>query len=465
LPKALNLFEIPMVLLLWMLSWGRVDTGAPAQGPRSIPVRLVLFSLVAFGGTLLNLEYFHSPAAVSQYLMLLEGLVLFVALSRLPFTASEVATFNKLLVAVLVFEVGLGLLQLPGRIRAGDSELVHGTFPGNAEQYALFVTLGLFYLIGMSRVRPERAKLYLGLTVVLLTLIISIDNKASWLGLTAACGLALWKARPPLVRYLRRLSPIALVGLAAAGVYLLATRLSDTVGPFSERLSVAWETRSLGRLGKIKAYHDILRSWWSHPHLAFVGSGLGNFYSRSGRQFYASSELQAQINPYANLPQGRPRHDDRTAVYGAYDSMGGLIRATARKPFYANYCAPADEIFPVGSEQVDGPFSAYTGLLGETGLVGALLYLSVWFSIVSEAGRSEVYGRHYPLVITGYGMLIYLLLNSLYGPWLETGRMTTIAMALAAMVAQLQRQEQSAELSGLDYAEAQPAERPVAQPG
>lgn len=446
LPRALNLAEIPIVGLLFFLSLTQGGASARPSWINSISNRLIGFSAVAIVGVLLNLSYFYPTAAASQFIMLMEGLVLFLALTRLPFTNGELRAFQRLLAALLVLEVFLGFCQLPSRLRLGDSEIVHGTFPGNAEQYAVFVTIGIFYLAGLARIRPERAVRYGVLVCVILALVVSIDNKASWLGLVVAMGLVFWKTESPLLKRIRKFGPVVIVVFTAIAVALLATKVSNTLRMYSERLGEAWSEGQILKLGKIKAYQDVLQSWRGNPHMALVGAGLGNFYSRSGRAFYRTVEIQAQINK--NLPDQSRYTAWKTGNYRASDSMGGIIHSSARDPFYAQFCQASDPIFPIGSEQVDWPFSPYVGLLGEVGLLGALLYLSAYWMLFKYLGLEiwnvERYGAAYPMVVATYGLLIYMLVNSVYGPWLETGRFTTILWGMAAMVVHLQRSEQAA---------------------
>ena len=118
--------------------------------------------------------------------------------------------------------------------------------------------------------------------------------------------------------------------------------------------------------------------------------------------------------------------------------MGGVIQPTAAvEPFYKRFFVKY-KIFSVGSAQVDSPFSAYAGLLGETGLIGFAIYMSFY---VGAFRRLKSYWERFhndvevfPLLTASLGFMIYTLTVSVYNPWLETGRMTTILWSMIGML-------------------------------
>jgi len=86
-------------------------------------------------------------------------------------------------------------------------------------------------------------------------------------------------------------------------------------------------------------------------------------------------------------------------------------------------------------------------MLGETGLLGTILYLGVFLRafrllgrLVREPSNSQ---DSYPLVVAAYGALIYILVNSVYGPFLETGRLTTILATLVGAASMLDPRRQA----------------------
>src|SRR5262249_35059118 len=78
-------------------------------------------------------------------------------------------------------------------------------------------------------------------------------------------------------------------------------------------------------------------------------------------------------------------------------------------------------------------------LLGETGIIGTLLYLSIYFGLmrslvmrVREAFTAQ--SQLYPAACAALGLVIYMMTDSGYNNWLETGRITTIAWAMAGLL-------------------------------
>lgn len=426
LPKALNIADVLITILLFLLSLRYARPSDASQSTPSIGGRLLPFNLVILTGALLNLKFVYAPAALSQIIMWNEPLLLFIALMRLPFTAEQVEGFRRILVKLLILECAIGVLQIPLYLKTGQTEQIIGTFYGNAEQYQGFMMLGVYYLLARERLEPHnRMRLWLGIFAIL-SMIILIDNKASWLGVAVSILYVLHlQARIGSSRRLKYL--LALIPIAAAGVYLVV-QFSPSLGKFSG-LREAWRTDNFRNLGKVKAYFDIRQAFEDHDHMWLVGSGPGNFYSRSATQFYILGQRLFRLDP----------GQQRAFTGRVSNSMGGVINPTTeREPFYAQFYLDR-EIFQIGSGQVDSPFSSYAALLGETGLVGTFLYLSIYFGLFrylrAEAERAVVCSPEiYPFAVAATGFLIYVATDSLYNHWLETGRMTTILWAMVAML-------------------------------
>ncbi|MCI0613369.1 hypothetical protein L0244_10290, partial [bacterium] len=144
---------------------------------------LVIFNLILVSGALLNFDYLYPKAAISQVIMWNEPIILFLILINLPFSLQDIKTFNKLLFFLIVFEFIVGVMQVPIYLKTGESESIIGTFQGNAEQYAAFLMIGIFYLFGKSKTEPSRKILYSLIIPAMLALILLIENKASWIGI------------------------------------------------------------------------------------------------------------------------------------------------------------------------------------------------------------------------------------------------------------------------------------------
>ncbi|GEM_PF-2367956 len=437
LPKIFNVIDIPIVALLFILSLAHRGKATPLSWARTISRRLLWFCVVLVLGAALNPGYFYLPAALSQVVMLVEPILLFVALTNLPITEQQITTYSRLLHKLVILQIAIGVLQLPARIQTGNSEAVHGTFTGNAEQYAAFLMIGIFYLIGLASLSPHKRKRYILAILLILVLAVSVDNKASWLGTACALALVLWRLDLLKLQQFRTLGPILLILSLGVGIAFLATRTSSSLIKY-QRL---WEVLSSGnatQLGKVKAYIDIARSHLTHPHMIFVGAGPSTMYSRASRQFYldATSRQTLYMNPDVASAE---LQDVRMSRDAASSAMQGVVTRTYRAPYYLNFYSGREAIWAIGSGQVDTPFSPYAGLLGETGVLGFLLYVGIYgMTLRRLASMLPVARQHvgaFPILTAAGGLMLYILVNSVYGPFLETTRYTTLLWSMVALCA------------------------------
>ena len=431
LPKILNVVDLPIVGLLFLMSMLQSAQGTYSPWVGTVSRRLLCFCIVLFLGCILNLKYFYFSAAASQAAMLMAPLLLFIAVTRLPFTQEHAVSYTRLLKALIILEVIVGVLQIPIRFKTGDSESVHGTFPGNAEQYGAFLMIGILYLVALCALYPQKRLRY-GLVIALILVnTLALDNKASWLGIVCALGFVLWRLGALKSKLLRIAGLFLILGLLGTFVGYVVSKTSRTLYKF-EALITAVREGEVKNLGKVKAYLDIVRSHISHPHMAVVGAGLSNFYSRASRQFYFSPTKRARmyINPNRLMPE--PAGSGR-----ASDSLGGAITLTTRTPYYDRYYNQTDGIYAIGSIQIDSPFSPYAGLVGETGLLGTWLYLSIYVLAIRRLVKwMTLYRRDpkiFPLLIISVGFTIYLMVNSIYGPLIETTRLTTLLWSMIGL--------------------------------
>lgn len=457
LPKVFNVADIPLVLAIFLVSLTGHPGIANPSWTSGIGKRLAGFLLVVALGCVLNSDFFYVFPAGSQLLMLTEPLLLFLAVVRLPFAQHEVDGYLRLLRRLIWLEVILGFLQLPGRIQSGETEWVHGTFPGNAEQYAAFLMIASFYFIAQSSLNPHRRRSYIAIVLVIQLLNISIDNKASWLGTAISLTFIVW-----------RLGNIALSGRAIIGLSLLlatvglgvgfvATKISTTMYKYEEVIRVFREGEFL-QLGKLKAYSDIVRSGVQSPHMLLVGSGLSTFYSRASRQFYLSQKARDRLFSNPGMLNEKGGDGGGDSERSASDSMGGVATIITSTPYYQQFYGDKNLIHAIGSHQVDQPFSPYAGLFGETGLIGLALYLGCYLVAFRRLNAYVNFYRDDPQILTlgsiSLGLMIYFIVNSLYGPFLETTRMTTILWSLIGLVVVRYRWLQANE----QWLEAEPVE-------
>lgn len=424
-PRLFNIADVFMVGLFLLLFLGH--KGATTLHRKEFD-RLVIFNLILVSGALLNLEYLHAQATASQLIMWNEPIILFLVLINLPFSLRDVRAFNRLLFALIIFEFLVGITQVPIYLETGQSESIIGSFHGNAEQYGAFVMIGVFYLMGKWRVEPAR-RVYHGITLLgMLALILLIDNKASWIGIALSILYLLHRmggldAHPTSkIKYVFAFSLLSLFGLFVIG------NSSSSLYKYAT-IQQAWQSGNFFNLGKFKAYRDVFTAYTHNPYMALVGSGPATFYSRASSQFYGLSE-DMFINPLARLADGKN-------AYRVSDSMGGVIEKTEAEPFFKTFFLES-KIYTVGSGTADDPFFSFVALLGETGILGTLVYLGIYVMVFKKLSfcfdRFRKDAALFPLTASTLGFLVYLMIISIYNNWLETGRMTTILWSMITMV-------------------------------
>jgi len=395
---------------------------------------LLIFNLICIIGSFLNAKYIYLPAAISQLIMWNEPIILFLILINVHFSIQSIDTFKKLLFFLIIIELIIGIFQIPTYISTGESESIIGTFQHNAEQYAAFLMIGVFYLLGRMTIESSKKRVHIIWIVGILILILLTENKASWI----AMGVSLFFLLNLIGKIRRdqssRIKIVFLMILFSLIGYLVISLTSSTSKKY-ENIFEAVKTNNILELGKMKAYADIFRSHSNHIWMFLVGSGLGTFYSRASTQYFGT------IDDYYGIPD--EYYSDHYNVspkknYRESDSMGGVIKQAENfEPYFKQFYIDR-KIFLVYSGTADSPYSSYVSLLGETGIIGFLIYIGFYiyilkrlkYYLIKHFGNPNIF----PLIAASFGFLIYLIIMSFYNFWLETGRLTTILWSMIAMV-------------------------------
>ncbi len=435
LPKFFNITDVFITAIFLGFF---ILTGQKIRYFKNVLYLLLGFNIVCIIGSLLNLDYFFLPAAIAQLIMYNEPIILFLVLVNLPFNLITIKRFNKILFTLIGLQIVLGVLQVPLFILTGDNEKITGTFPGNGEQYGIVMLIGIFLFLAMSIVKPQKKWRYYVAVIISIILIILVDNKASWLGIAVSLIYMTTRLLGSKRGMRYRLS-ILTIGTMLLGIAFGVAKESKTFYKIENTFKVISDGK-LFEIGKISAYKDVFQAFNEHPQMALFGSGLGNFFSRASRQFYHyeryldRTKIQRRfLNKEQILKEKAERLKRKQS-----NSMGGVIEFTHRDPFYANYYEGYKEFYFIGSGQVDSPFSTYNALLGETGFFGIFLYLLIYYLIIKSVNFKLKLFREdriiYPMGIAALGGIIYLLTVSVYGMWIDSGRMNTILWAITALI-------------------------------
>jgi len=429
LPRILNIADLLLVALLAVLFMlGGRDPRRVKSGFGKFTRRLLIFNVIAILGTLFNTRYIYPLSSVSQLLMWNEPIVLFLVLTNAQFSVADIEQFMKTLRRLLKLELFIGFLQVFQFLKTGASEDILGTFHHNAEQYQAFVLIGVFYLIGRLELPDLRRRTRHKIAIVgILVLVILIDNKASWLA-TALTLFYIFTTMPTLglqvrsrAKYLWAFAAIVIFG------YFTVIFTSTSLGKYSHVLD-AWNTGNLLNIGKIKAYDDVIDAYWNHPHMILFGSGLGTFYSRAAWQFMPPSIQDI----YSQAPE-----PTKQALSESNSMQGVITPITYIEPFYRQFYRER-KIFPIFSGTADLPCSTYVSLLGETGVIATLIYLSFYWGTLKHLRELlRTFGNDafmFPFAVAAMGFFIYLMLMGTYNFWLEDARLGTILWSMIAMV-------------------------------
>jgi hypothetical protein len=429
IPRIFNIAEQFIVALLALLFLVTTREPRPrGQGWGKMTFYWVVFNLIAIMGTILNPQYIYPLAAVSQLILWNTPIILFLILMRMPFSISDVERFMRVLVRLIKLELVWGVLQIANYLQTGKSEEIKGTFYHNAEQYQAFVLIGVFYLIGRiespENLRKGRHKFGI---LAILSLVILIDNKASWIALGLTLLYLLLKMPSLKVQVRSKAAYVATFAAIVGFGYVIVMMTSTSLQKYG-RLSEAWETGNILNIGKIKAYGDVIDAYESNPQMVIFGSGLGTFYSQAAYQFMPPTITEMYTQPI--LVQ--------QTNFSESNSMGGVITPVAHiEPFYRQFYRER-KIFPIFSGTADQPTSSYVSLLGETGVIASLLYFSFYWGTLKRLKAliptMANDGRMFAFAVATMGFLVYLMLLGTYNFWLENGRLATILWAMIAMV-------------------------------
>lgn len=441
LPKIFNIFDVFVTaafVVFFILSRRRIVRF------KKILYLLVGFNCICLFGSLFNPEYFYPSAALAQLVMYNEPIVLFLVLVNLPITMKTIQIFFKMLFILVCLQITLGILQVPLYISTGDTEQIIGTFHGNAEQYGAFVMLGVFLFLSLSLVKPKLKWYFYFLSIISVILIILVDNKASWFAIVISMVYLATRFLITQKDNIHRITTLCIIITLITIAFGIAKQ-SITYGKIENTLRVISEGKMF-ELGKLSAYRDVFQAFEDNPHMALMGTGLGNFYSRSSYQFYNysnylnKSKVQRRFLNQEQIIAEKAQKRERKKS----NSLGGVIEKANKDPFYAQYYDGYKEFYFIGSGQIDNPFSSYVALLGETGFLGMLLYLLIYLIIIKSINQiinSKIIknSKIFPLELAALGMIIYLLSVSIYGMWLDTGRINTILWAMIAVIFQYDR--------------------------
>jgi hypothetical protein len=326
--------------------------------------------------------------------------------------------------------VGLGLIELavavlhdlPRFISSKNPDVVTGTFGTNAYQFVFFMVLLIALLAGIYSFERGRAAARLAPIMIAASLLFIV--LAQYRALLFTIGLSLL-----LVTVLLSQARGKARSLVVAGVGIMAFMGAIAFGAQNFPILKLHQTLDQKPAAvvdqRVRALDAVDRLYGDDPRFALTGSGPGTFSSRSWLTFALSDSDSA-----SNVQSGY-----------AEKLVGGIYHTDVSD----HYVRPLLKIDPkeslAGSQAANSPYSSYTSVAAETGLVGLICLLAIYLSAfvfslrqTRQAIRSAASRDSLPALCLAVTIGFFVLIQmGLLENWLEVTRLTFIVWILFAI--------------------------------
>jgi hypothetical protein len=420
LPRAANFIDVPILVVLGIAAAVQPQSSARAR-PLSFALPALLFLLLCVASVVLNPSRVASGPVLVFIYGFLAPIGIYAAVVRL-WPAGHASKLSRLVVALGIVQLFVVFaFDLPLFLSSSNPDVISGTFGTNAYQLVFFLLVFTALLAGIFVVEKARlAARFAPLLFVLTLWAIFLAQYRALLVTTAvsivvigillrAKGRGILGGTFVVVSFVIALSYVA---SSFPGLRLPSTlaALRESPGFFvSERL------RSAGTF--LQLYED-------EPFAMLTGSGPGTFSSRGWQTF-------------ANASSG-----SRSNVAGGYVSSvtGGTAYRTDVSDEYVLPRLRSGTVIE-GSKAVTSPYSSYSSLLAEVGLLGFLLIVGIYFRALVHAWTMTVrevrFGRPgdpLPALFLASTVAFSILLQMAFlENWLEVTRVTFLAWVLFAV--------------------------------
>jgi transcriptional regulator with XRE-family HTH domain len=421
-PRAANFVDIPIFLTLAvaaLLVRGRsrtrrwyLEVGVPSV----VFLALSALSVVANSGRV----------AIAPMLVFIYGFLapfaIYAATYRMWPHGSALALSRTLVCLGVVELVVVALVDVPRFVRSRDPDYVSGTFGTNAYQLVFFLLIVVALLIGIATVERTRAiSRFVPLLVLASFATTLLAQYRSLLVGTAVAALAIGMLLGGRARGIAVVA-FCVVGFATVFYYVAAQLPALKLNSAVSSLSSNPGAYASGRLGVART---VYRLYGDIPEAIVMGTGPGTFSSRAWQTF-ANATSQSQSN-----------------VAGGYATSltGGKAYST---DVSNRYVVPQLRFGAIvqGSHAVTQPYSSYTSLLAEVGVIGFALICLVYFGALGRVWRmaravlaSPASDDPLPaLVLATVIAFLTLVQLALLENWFEVTRVTFVAWMMLAVV-------------------------------
>jgi transcriptional regulator with XRE-family HTH domain len=424
LPRAANFVDIPIFIALVgaAIRQRRIESEEIGRSPKYL-VSGLLFLMICAISVVVNPD----RIAVAPVLVFIYGflapLAVYYAVYRIWPVGGALSLSRLLVVLGLLQLVVVASVDLPQFLSHQDPDRITGTFGENAYQLVFFMLVFACVVAGIFTFEKQRviARFAPLLFVAILAVIFLAQYRALLVttGLTVlAIGAILGstRARGFLVGAIAMIAFLGTLSFVAQEFPVL--RFADTVSTLRADPTLYFGAR----LGAVRS---ALRLFSENPRFILTGAGPGTYSSRAWQTF-ALSKSKSRSNVAGSyvvaLTGGHPYHTDVSDKYTEPQLVTGASIT--------------------GSKALSSPFSSYTSLLGEVGLLGALTILSAYVMALFQAGRMTIAVIRRPrsrdpliaLVFASAATFYLLLQLAFLENWLEVTRVTFLSWALLAIV-------------------------------
>jgi transcriptional regulator with XRE-family HTH domain len=418
-PRPVKLVDIPVLILL---------LGVAAAVPRARKQDENAFRYLAPGGIFLlvalvsimaNLNRVATGPTILFLYGFLAPILVYVAVYQLWPTGNTL-TMSRLLVGLAVTQViVVAVVDLPLFLATHNPDRISGTFGENAYQLVIFLLAAAALVAGVYTFEKKRPAARLApffFAAIVITIVLAQYRAILLTMVTTALLIAV------LLGFIKLRGAVASVLIAVTFAFSLSyvsalypeLKYASTVATLTSDPGL-YLSKRLGVVGNVtKLYND-------NPRYIVTGTGPGTFSSRAWYLFQPSARSQKGLGV-------------KTASRNGYQTDVSTKYVQPRLQ-----TATAESVG--GSYAVTSPFSSYTSLLAEVGILGFIAMVSIYGGAFLHAMRMTIRALKRPspqdplpgLLLCCTAGFFVLLQMAILENWWEVTRLPFIFWAILAV--------------------------------
>jgi hypothetical protein len=340
--------------------------------------------------------------------------------------AGNAASLTRLIVQLGVLQfVVVAFFDLPRFLSSGDPDKISGTFGDNGYQLVFFLLVFASVVASVATVEhgpltARLAPLLLGASLLVIflaqfrALLITTALTVALVGYLLAGGGAALRRRAHRTGFV-------FVFVFVTALTIVAIRFPTT--KFLPYLTALRQDPTFFVTQRLHAIDGVLGMYDQLPATMIVGSGPGTFSSRAWETF-------------AQLPSNRAGTDPVSQSVTRLTGGAHYETDVSEKYSLPQY---SDASVVLGSRALSSPFSSYSSLLAEVGIMGCALLFGAYVAAAVMAARRAKAAvaagatQLVPLLVAAAVGMVVLLQMALLANWLEVMRITMPAWMVLAV--------------------------------